>query len=223
MTVDFICHGTPSPKVWGIYLDEVLKERQRIGRIEFRNKSKGWKKFSFNLQYNEEDSTISMLSPFQQNHYMKAFLKDIILRPSCYECKVKGCSSQSDITIADFWGINTIFPEMDDDKGTGLVFVNTFKGKYILDPSQIIMAETTYEKIKALNPACYRSPIMHPKRGVFFARLDNENLIELINDCTKPTFKERVRKFKECCKSLVISVFPPPPHTHMHTSPHIYE
>ena len=221
MTVDFICHGTPSPKVWGIYLDEVLKERQRIGRIEFRNKSKGWKKFSFNLQYNEEDSTISMLSPFQQNHYMKAFLKDIILRPSCYECKVKGCSSQSDITIADFWGINTIFPEMDDDKGTGLVFVNTFKGKYILDPSQIIMAETTYEKIKALNPACYRSPIMHPKRGVFFARLDNENLIELINDCTKPTFKERVRKFKECCKSLVISVLPPPTHTHAHLTTHI--
>lgn len=214
MTVDFICHGTPSPKVWRAYLDEVLKEKQRISRGEFLNKSKGWKKYNFKLQYNEEDSTISMLSPFQQNHYMKAFLKNIILRPSCYKCKVRGCNSQSDITIADFWGINTIFPEMDDDKGTGLVLVNTFEGKYILAPSQIVMAETTYEKIKTLNSACYRSPIMHPKRDMFFARLDNEDLIELINDCTKPTLKERVKRFEDQCKLQVVNMLRRSPHTH---------
>ena len=193
LTVDFICHGVPSPKVWNMYLDEVMKAGQHISSVEFRNKEKGWKKFCFKLRYNEGDKTISMLSPFMQNPYMKAFLQDIILRPSCYDCKAKGLSSQSDVTIADFWGCQFCFPEMDDDKGTGLVLVNTEKGKAALDFGQMDVAETTYERIKPLNPACYRSPRVHPKRTDFFTRLGKEDLIALINECTKPSFKQRAR------------------------------
>lgn len=203
ITVDFICHGTPSPKVWGMYLDEVIKKSQRISRVEFRNKEKGWKKFCFNLKYNEDDNTISLLSPYSENHYMKAFLSDIILRPSCYACKAKACSSLSDITIADFWGIETVFPEMDDDKGTGLVFVNTESGKAFLDLSQMKVCETTYDRIKSLNSACYQSTLANPNRKTFFKRLGNEDLIPLIKDCTKPPFEKRVRMFERLCKSFV--------------------
>lgn len=209
LTVDFICHGTPSPKVWRMYLDEVIKEGQRISSIEFRNKKKGWKNFSFNLRYNANDKTISMLSPFSQNHYMKAFLQNIILRPSCYDCKAKGCSSHSDVTIADFWGINTVFPDMDDDKGTGLVFINTEKGNEAFDLSQVNVKETTYERVKLLNSACYRSPKVHPKRKDFFSRLDSENLIELINDCTKPTVKQLLQMLIDRCKRLVMKLLKP--------------
>ena len=206
LSVDFICHGTPSPKVWSLYLEEVIKRGQRISSVEFRNKAKGWKNFSFHLRYNEEDKTTSMLSPFSQNHYMKAFLQDIILRPSCYACKAKGCSSQSDLTIADFWGIHTVFPEMDDDKGTGLVFINTEKGQQALDFTRIKVRETTYDRIKPLNPSCDRSVAPHPKRETFFARLGKENLIDLIDDCTKLTKKQRVRLYLNRCKSLIKSV-----------------
>lgn len=203
LTVDFICHGTPSPKVWGMYLDEVIKRGQRISGVEFRNKKKGWKNFCFNLRYNENDKTTSMLSPFSQNHYMKAFLQNITLRPSCYDCRAKECSSQSDVTIADFWGINTVFPDMDDDKGTGLVFINTDKGNEAFDFSQVNVKETTYERIKPLNPACYCSPKVHPKRKDFFIRLEKDNLIDLINDCTKPTVKQMVRLLIVRCKRVV--------------------
>lgn len=206
VTVDFICHGTPSPKVWRMYLDSVIKNIQGISRIEFRNKANGWKNFCFSLRYNKEDDTVSMLSPSHENHYMKAFLQDIILRPSCYDCKAKGCSSQSDITIADFWGINTIFPDMDDDKGTGLVFINTDKGNAALDFTQLNVSETTYERIKPLNPACYRSPKIHPKRKEFFERLDDENIIDLINDCTRPTIRQQIIKRLSQCKALVKSL-----------------
>ena len=203
LTVDFICHGTPSPKVWRMYLDDVIKTGQQISSVEFRNKTKGWKNFSFNLRYNEADRTVSMLSSFQQNHYMKAFLRDLILRPSCYACKARGGSSQSDITIADFWGINTVFPEMDDDKGTGLVFINTDKGESSLDFARIDVAETDYERIKPLNPACYRSPKEHPKREEFFERLDDENIITLINDCAKLTVRQQVAMISSRCKSMI--------------------
>ena len=138
---------------------------------------------------------MSLLSPYSQNLYMKAFLTDIILRPSCYKCKAKECSSQSDITIADFWGINTIFPEMDDDKGTGLVLINSNKGKTSIDFSQLIIAETTFDKIKPLNPACYRSPKVNPRRKDFFARLDNECVLDLMEKCTKVSFLTRMYRF----------------------------
>ena len=203
LSVDFVCHGTPSPKVWRMYLDEVVKKSQSVSNVEFRNKDKGWKKFCFKLKYNEDDKTLSLLSPYPENHYMKAFLQDIILRPSCYACKAKGCSSQSDITIADFWGIETVFPEMDDDKGTGLVFVNTESGKAALDVTQMKVLETTYERIKPLNPACFRSSKQHSKREEFFKRLEKEDLIALINDCTKPPFNQQVRIFKGRCKSFI--------------------
>lgn len=207
LTVDFICHGTPSPKVWSMYLDEVLREGQRISNVEFRNKKKGWKNFCFNLSYNENDKTVSMLSPFSQNHYMKAFLRNVILRPSCYACKANSGRSHSDITIADFWGINTIFPDMDDDKGTGLVFINTDKGALSLNKEKMTTAETDYDRVKPLNSACYRSPMEHPKRAEFFNRLDKEpSIITLIKECTTLTFKQRIWNLIGMHKQLTIRV-----------------
>lgn len=206
LTVDLICHGTPSPKVWRMYLEDVIRREQLISSVEFRNKAKGWKNFSFSLQYNEDDQSVSMLIPFMQNHFLKAFLKDIILRPSCYDCKAKSCSSQSDITIADFWGIETVFPDMDDDKGTGLVFINTEKGQSHFDISKMEVRETTYECVKPLNPSCSNSVQPHPSRTYFFSRLGEENLIDLIEDCVRSPFKQRLRIILGRCKILIINV-----------------
>ena len=69
LTVDFICHGVPSPGVWRRYLSE-LRESLRAERgdgkntvpssidelpvitgISFRDKSNGWKKFGFRFRY----------------------------------------------------------------------------------------------------------------------------------------------------------------------------
>ncbi len=204
LSIDFVCHGTPSPKVWKLYLQEVIGKLHRISDIEFRNKANGWKNFGFNLRYNDEDQTVSLLSSFHQNPYMKVFLQDIILRSSCYDCKAKGCRSQSNITIADFWGVNTVFPEMDDDKCTSLVFINTDHGATLLDHQQFVIAETTYERVKPLNPACYRSCSVHPKRDEFFHRLDEENLIDLIEYCTRPPLKQRIRMGLGRCKTFVL-------------------
>ena len=206
LSIDFVCHGTPSPKVWKLYLQEVIGKLHRISDIEFRNKANGWKNFGLNLRYNDEDQTVSLLSSFHQNPYMKVFLQDIILRPSCYDCKAKGCRSQSNITIADFWGVNTVFPVMDDDKGTSLVFINTDHGATLLDHQQFVIAETTYERVKPLNPACYRSCSVHPKRDEFFHRLDEENLIDLIEYCTRPPLKQRIRMGLGRCKTFVLRV-----------------
>ena len=128
----------------------------------------------------------------------------MILRPSCYQCQAKSGRSHSDITIADFWGINSEMPEMDDDKGTGLVLLNTDKGQTALDWSKINHKETTADIAIGHNPAYFRSVAAHPKRAEFFARIDEtENVNALIVDCLRPTLKQRLRMSLSLYKHLI--------------------
>lgn len=160
LTVDFVCHGVPSPKVWRLYLKEEIERIARQGDdgknivlsslvmptikgINFRDKSSGWKKYSFTLQLTKalaegEQNSVLRSNKFYENPFMQAFLSDLILRPSCYACPAKSGKSSSDITIGDFWGIEHIKPEIDDDKGVSLVMVHNEKCIYYLNSSSMI-------------------------------------------------------------------------------------
>lgn len=134
LTVDVVCHGVPSPKVWQKYLEESvckayhIKGRknsfsfaEKICNINFRSKEKGWKEYNVSIGYNNGKKDVN---PFYENSYMNVFLSNFSLRPSCYICPAKIPYVQSDITLADFWGIDKLSPEIDDDKGCGLILVN---------------------------------------------------------------------------------------------------
>lgn len=205
LSVDIICHGTPSPKVWGRYLDEVVTAgRKAINDVQFRNKRNGWKAFNFTMKYNKDEQSVSLCSHHQQNHFMRAFLRDMILRPSCYQCQAKSGRSHSDITIADFWGINTEMPEMDDDKGTGLVLLNSDKGQTALDWSKTNDKETTADVALSHNAAYSHSVYVHPNRKDFFARLDKvDSVTVLINDELRPTIKNKIKNQLYRCKRLI--------------------
>lgn len=209
ITVDFVCHGVPSPKVWGRYLDEVVKAgKQAINDVKFRNKGNGWKKFNFVLSYKQEEKSYSLCSWHQQNHYMRAFLSDMILRPSCHDCRAKQGSSHSDITIADFWGINVEMPEMDDDKGTGLVLVNTEKGRNAFDWNNVTYKKSCVEVASKYNAGLLSLTKPHPKRAEFFAALDeSSSVIELIDNTLRPPFKRQVRlalsRYKQLTKRIL--------------------
>lgn len=196
LTVDFVCHGVPSPKVWGKYLNEVVGIVNVQG-VSMRNKQlEGWKNYNFVLDYQKDGKMISLSSRYQENDYMNAFLRDMILRPSCYACKAKECRSHSDITIADFWGIQSIRPTMDDDKGTGLLMVHTAKGKGYVPFDKMKYEEVTYEEGYRNNPAIHRSAKPWPRRAEFFRQLDNEDgVVDLIRKSLKPTAQMRLKPF----------------------------
>lgn len=203
-TVDFVCHGVPSPLVWSRYLNEVVSAAKKVNDIKFRNKTNGWKKFNFVLTYDKESQTTSLCSYHQQNHYMRAFLSDMILRPSCHDCKAKCGRSHSDITIADFWGINLENPEMDDDKGTGLVLINTNKGKDALDWNKVVVMESSLDIAKKYNGGLSPLTIPHPKRDYFFAMLnESESVVDLISQSLCPPLKKRVRMKIGRCKQII--------------------
>ena len=206
LTVDIICHGTPSPKVWSRYLDEVVSAgRQAVSDVKFRNKRNGWKAFNFTMEYNEDEHTVSLCSHHQKNPFMRAFLQNMILRPSCHHCQAKQGRSYSDITLGDFWGIHVELPEMDDNKGTSIVLVNTTKGQLALNLDKVIYKETAIHKALVKYNSAYRISVSaHPKRSEFFNRLDEAvSVIALITDCLRPTIKQRLRHSLSLCKKLL--------------------
>lgn len=212
LAVDIICHGVPSPKVWKMYLketsckliqsspnDESKEYKSYITDIAFRNKSTGWKNFSFLLKLNspakKEDKTTIFSELFYKNSYMRAFLNDTILRPSCYSCPAKQSKSHSDITIADFWGIDKIDPSFDDDKGCGLIFINTTKGDSIYNKLDIISKEKEFDEAVLYNSAYNKSCTPHNNRKKFFQGLDKTNdLSEYILRMSEPSCYIKIKR-----------------------------
>ena len=189
LTVDVVCHGAPSPLVWRRYLHEITKSdrREDLGKntvllspkgipvitgISFRDKKLGWKKYSFVVRGKSAEggqNSVLLSDMYQENRFMQAFISNLILRPSCYDCKVKAGRSGSDITIADYWGIKNYHPEMDDDKGTSLVMVNTLYAQLRIDRIllQTEYVESDYSYGLAGNPSIEKS-VQSPKYRSFF-------------------------------------------------------
>ena len=117
LCVDIVCHGVPSP----LLLKSYLEYMGNVESIDFRNKKEfGWRDHVESLKIG--DKTVNT------RIWTTVFYSGNALRPSCYECKYKSISHPGDITIGDYWGIETAAPEFDDNKGVSLVLVNNSKG-----------------------------------------------------------------------------------------------
>jgi len=192
--VDIICHGVPSPKVWQKYVSYQEKNNGSIvQRIAFRQKNEGWKRYSVSLLFQNDTEYCQTLD---KDLYMRAFLKDVCLRPSCYSCKFKTLHRESDITLADFWGIQNILPEMDDDKGTSLVFINSDNGKYMFDQirDKILYKEVDIHQAITYNPAAIKSAKYNQKRESFFQNLDRFPFDKLVKKYCTDSFLLRMKR-----------------------------
>lgn len=120
ITVDIICHGVPSPKVWRDYLKYVeQKNGKQIVKVDFRNKYKfGWAAHKESIYFNDGCSEDSGL-------FTGLFYSHNILRPVCYHCPYKTLDRVSDFSIGDAWGIDKANPSFNDDNGTSLVLTNS--------------------------------------------------------------------------------------------------
>lgn len=205
LLVDIVCHGVPSPKVWGKYLDEVTRNAvTAIKDVQFRNKKQGWKRFNFDLTYDKEGQIYNISSWHQQNHFMRIFLNDVILRPSCHNCKAKGGRSWSDITIADFWGINQLNPQMDDDGGTSLILLYSDKGSEAFETLSLNTWEANYDDILRYNPSIEISKPEHLQRNLFFSRLDDtDSVVSLIDDTLRIPHTERLKQLPQRMYNLL--------------------
>ncbi len=117
--------------------------------------------------------------PFTEDIYMQGFLKNYFLRESCYNCQMRFDKKNSaDIIIGDFWGIENVFPEMDDDKGISAVILNSAKGKEVFQKleEKIELKETTFEAILKANPVLTSSVAYTKNREKFFSLVENNEV-----------------------------------------------
>lgn len=167
ITADFICHGVPSPYVWKEYkkyrLDRAASE---ISNVSFRDKKLGWKVFSMRFDFSN-DTQYS--KPVTEDLYYKCFLSDLCLRPSCYECAFKKPNKHSDITLADFWGIQYIKPEINDNKGLSLVLIHSTKGASVFKNVRERLFFEPVDRNEAIkyNPSLLKAVNIPPKRNAF--------------------------------------------------------
>lgn len=199
ITLDFICHGVPSRLVWRKYLNWKSGNR-KVKAVNFRDKTDGWLKFSLKIDFMDGSS-------YCQNPdldiYMRGFLQDLYLRPSCYECSFKGVARNTDITLADLWGCREIMPELYDDRGTSLVFIQSDKGVKIWDViiDQVRCKVLEDERYKQYNPNMLISVNCNPKRKKFYRSCSMRNMEKL----TRPAgpLRKMVRKGKRMVRKIV--------------------
>lgn len=174
--VDFICHGVPSPAVWSRYLKEQKKELgiKSIHCISFRDKQEGWKNFSMHIDYEDKNKVNKeYVATLKQDKYLRGFLNDLYLRPSCYDCRFKTIERVSDITLADFWGVEDILPILDDDKGTSLVMVHSAQGMRLLEEIKGKMRYHVLDVgvVEKTNANSIRSAAMPRQRAIWMQQL----------------------------------------------------
>lgn len=169
LTVDLICHGVPSPKVWSVYMSE-FAHGQEIFEFRFRDKTKGGG--SGMNQY----VAITSAKTYSQNTrfdvYHQSFIHGLTVRHSCHKCQYRVFHRLSDITIGDYWGCDKFCPEMYDNKGVSIVFCHTDKGLKVNDSldsmrfikqnrNQATMYNPSMDSINPHKPSIYR-------RNIFF-------------------------------------------------------
>ncbi|MBR3071928.1 Coenzyme F420 hydrogenase/dehydrogenase, beta subunit C-terminal domain [Fibrobacter sp.] len=195
VTVDIVCHGMPSVNVFEKYVREMEKtDNSVLDCINFRDKSEGWSGYALLHQF---ESGRSVAVPLNRSKYMHLFKSRICQNVSCGECRYRKLPRIADITLGDYWGISKYHPEMNDNKGTSVVLLNTSFGIELFDSvaDKVVQCESKLEYAIAGNPCIVRSSKQHPKRAEFFANLDNYSLDELIKMyCPFPSAMARLHK-----------------------------
>ena len=151
--------------VWLKYLD-ILNVHSLP--IIFRNKDNGWN--GYNVEYGDHYKMKHDKDP-----YMNLFLSSIISRKCCYACPSKGIERCSDLTIGDFWWIDSIDSSMFDDKGTSIVLVHTKKGEKLINNVSdfLILKDESIENAVKYKASLVRSTQEPESRSLFFKLLLN--------------------------------------------------
>lgn len=178
-TIDVFCHGVPSPLVFKKYMEEMKYIPDTP--INFRDKTFGWNNYNFLFQTN--DGTISSLN--DTDTYLRGFVQNLYLRESCYNCKYNALENRNaDISIGDFWGVETHYPDLTDNKGVSAIITYTLKGQALLNEisAGLYLKTVEIEQIVAGNPILVSPVTKHPSKNIFFKDFNNSGAIKTIED-----------------------------------------
>ena len=194
VTVDLVCHGTPSPKLWDKYLEyQKNNYHSEIEDISFRNKTYGYHSGTMRIQFKNGKTYYGSA---RVDPMLKSFFKEISSRPSCYQCYFKSLERCSDFTIYDCWHADQLVVGLaDDDKGYTNLIVQSKKGEQVLEKIKqdfdIYPVDT--ERAIALDGIMVRNAAHpHPKREEYYKDMDRDEVAEHIEKFIPITKKDHL-------------------------------
>ena len=195
LTMDFFCLGICSPVVYRKYLDWLEKKyNSKVRRVWFKNKKAGWRSIGTRIEF--ENGKVYFREG-KRDPFMVAFVGDsIAMRQSCETCKFRKIPHNSDITVADFWGVEKINPQIDDNKGISAVIVNSAKGQLWFDivKDNLDYFETTIDLITQGNFSAIRPKKSGINREEFLKSLSTYSITYALNKFgTQFTYNKRVK------------------------------
>ena len=131
IVVDFACHGVPSQD----FFDKCLKyyeekNKCKVISYSFRHKPKRYTSpQNYRIVYDKDGKVHFTDGMYYEEPFYYAFQKRISLRKSCYSCKWANTKRVSDLTLADFWGVENVTSRWDRTDTPSLIICNTTKGR----------------------------------------------------------------------------------------------
>lgn len=213
VVLDFVCRGINTPKVFRKYLDSLEdKFSSRIVYVKAKSKELGWRQLTTKFVFENGET---FFDTKETSLFTRGYLHtNVYCRPSCYSCKFKGFPRISDITLADFWGIEKFEKELDNDLGTSMVLINSNKGKNFFESlsKNIEYKGLPFDSIFAGNPSLTKS-LDAPRvdRKQFFIDLDHITFFEVAQKyCffSGKTWKQKIKDtLRNCLDAIRASQF----------------
>ena len=148
LLVDIICAGVPSPAVHPKMIEWIERTGgKKVVDFEFRDVREPWGKVRQNYVFADGSSKTD-------SHFSWLFSQKLAHRESCLDCPFARPDRVSDITIGDFWGINSLMPEFRDEIGVSIAVLNTPRGKGAFESVQeeLIVREANWESAMHRQP-----------------------------------------------------------------------
>lgn len=177
-TMDLICHGVASPKLFAKYLIWLGgKMKGKIIGYDFRDKSCGW-----GLDYMSKTKTKTKTKPKPStlDPYYYHFLEGTTYRECCYRCNYCTKERVGDITIGDYWGVEKEHPEFYSAKGVSCFLVNSEKGMRLwnLIKSEFYFLESTFEQVARANHNLSHPTKRTSRRDSIYQHIDDMDVNE---------------------------------------------
>lgn len=198
--VDFLCHGVPNNKMFKEHINYLEEQYgKKIVGYTFRDKRYGWNSYN-NNNNNNADGTIG--TRLINQAYYDFFLSNLSLRDSCFNCKYRSLHKPSDITIADFWGIEKLIGKK-NHTGVSMVLTHSDKGEALVQKSssRCEVCEYPFEKLAyriALKPAP-----RHKNEAAFWRTYEEGKYLAVVKKFFDNSLKQRIRyEIRKIAKNL---------------------
>lgn len=193
-TVDVVCRAVPSPLLWKKYLDmKKVTMGTNINKVMFRDKHYGYKYSTMTICSNTKEYH----SGVESDQWLRSFFSGICVRPSCHQCKFKKRYRVSDFTIWDCFSPEIFDKDMDDDKGTTRMIIQSEKGQKILDLLKDEVVSFPIDVDKAIDGVkeMFYPVKVSSKREQFIADMQEMDGKDLLNKYFPETFRIKVERF----------------------------